>query len=612
MNGDGNSMLDGIIIFAIKNELSKFFTNSKILQIFQIDKYTITLKLKPEINRMTSSVKERNRNFFLYLSIHPSFPKLFFSTERPSITINSPFLNSLHSNLEGGKIILIEQQNFDRVLHFIIKPFSRFGKIQNRALIAEYMGKHSNIILIREDSIIENSIKLVPSEINRFREIIPGSIYAPPPVQDKLNPLKTCKHVFQNLLDNSQSQNNPLWKILQNNFRGLGRKNAMEIVCHAGISPYISFAEATAKDIENLWISFNKIFSNLREFNLSPKVFVSPETKGGITYSIFDTTQDFNDKKHHFNDINSCLSYYYKEFSLKKELTSLQNELSKIFNKILNRTKEKIEQYKSKMDEIEQCEKYRQYGELLKSNLHLIKRGKTSVNLHNYFSSEQDLIAVPLDKSLSPLGNAQRYFKKYRKVKGSYQTITKYLRKHSADYERITHLQQKYIRGYSKYSEILVIKQQLVNLGYIKEFKKSIKKKSRKETLLPSKYISREGWIIFVGKNSKQNDMLTLKIASGNDTWLHVKNLFGSHVVIKNKGTGQTPPLDTLIEAANLSVYYSKARKENKVQVDYTLKKYVKKPRHAKPGMVIYSQEKTLYISLDMEIVNKILSRKVF
>jgi len=605
-------MLDGIIIFAIKNELSKFFTNSKILQIFQIDKYTITLKLKPEINRMTSSVKERNRNFFLYLSIHPSFPKLFFSTERPSITINSPFLNSLHSNLEGGKIILIEQQNFDRVLHFIIKPFSRFGKIQNRALIAEYMGKHSNIILIREDSIIENSIKLVPSEINRFREIIPGSIYAPPPVQDKLNPLKTCKHVFQNLLDNSQSQNNPLWKILQNNFRGLGRKNAMEIVCHAGISPYISFAEATAKDIENLWISFNKIFSNLREFNLSPKVFVSPETKGGITYSIFDTTQDFNDKKHHFNDINSCLSYYYKEFSLKKELTSLQNELSKIFNKILNRTKEKIEQYKSKMDEIEQCEKYRQYGELLKSNLHLIKRGKTSVNLHNYFSSEQDLIAVPLDKSLSPLGNAQRYFKKYRKVKGSYQTITKYLRKHSADYERITHLQQKYIRGYSKYSEILVIKQQLVNLGYIKEFKKSIKKKSRKETLLPSKYISREGWIIFVGKNSKQNDMLTLKIASGNDTWLHVKNLFGSHVVIKNKGTGQTPPLDTLIEAANLSVYYSKARKENKVQVDYTLKKYVKKPRHAKPGMVIYSQEKTLYISLDMEIVNKILSRKVF
>jgi len=605
-------MLDGIIIFAIKNELSKFFTNSKILQIFQIDKYTITLKLKPEINRMTSSVKERNRNFFLYLSIHPSFPKLFFSTERPSITINSPFLNSLHSNLEGGKIILIEQQNFDRVLHFIIKPFSRFGKIQNRALIAEYMGKHSNIILIREDSIIENSIKLVPSEINRFREIIPGSIYAPPPVQDKLNPLKTCKHVFQNLLDNSQSQNNPLWKILQNNFRGLGRKNAMEIVCHAGISPYISFAEATAKDIENLWISFNKIFSNLREFNLSPKVFVSPETKGGITYSIFDTTQDFNDKKHHFNDINSCLSYYYKEFSLKKELTSLQNELSKIFNKILNRTKEKIEQYKSKMDEIEQCEKYRQYGELLKSNLHLIKRGKTSVNLHNYFSSEQDLIAVPLDKSLSPLGNAQRYFKKYRKVKGSYQTITKYLRKHSADYERITHLQQKYIRGYSKYSEIIVIKQQLVNLGYIKEFKKSIKKKSRKETLLPSKYISREGWIIFVGKNSKQNDMLTLKIASGNDTWLHVKNLFGSHVVIKNKGTGQTPPLDTLIEAANLSVYYSKARKENKVQVDYTLKKYVKKPRHAKPGMVIYSQEKTLYISLDMEIVNKILSRKVF
>ena len=600
-------MLDGITLFAIKNELSNLFIDSKIIRVFQTSKYKLILEITPKKKRF--NLKNHKNNYFLHLSVHPSYPEIYFSETMDGDLVNSPFLASIQTHLKGGRIISIKQPEFDRILLFKIKPFIRFGKIRDKILIVEFMGKHSNIILIREDGIIDNSIKMIPSEINRFREIIPGATYISPPSQNKLNPFNIDKSIFFDILNTHKGKKFNFWQTLQNSFLGLSRQSAKEIVILANISPEKNFTDSTPEDFEHLWISFHKTFLDVRNLHFSPMAFQSPDTGKMISYSVINSVQFPQYEKILFKDVNSCLSHYYKKLVMEKELSFLKNKLSGIFNKNLNKIKLKIDDYREKCDETENCEKYKQYGELIKSNLHLLKRGTKEVTLFNYFSPTAQSISVPLDDKLTPLQNAQKYFKKYRKAKVSYKTILHYLSNHQTAFDKLNQLYIIFLQSNPTYPELSLIKQKLIKLGYAEKSKKIVKKKKR-EISFPTRYISGDGWIIFVGKNSKQNDLLTMKLASGNDIWLHVKNCFGSHVIIKNRGMGQTPPLETLIEAANLAVYFSKAKNESKIQVDYTLKKYVKKPRNAKPGMVIYSQEKNLFIALNQRLINNIFSRK--
>jgi len=604
-------MLDGLTLLAIKKELSDSFINSKIINISQTDKYKIIIEIKPKKELLPVSMQDDTKNAYIHISIHPSFPEIYFTSSiKTNTSISSPFLANIQTHLRGGKIIAITQPDFDRILYFKIEPFIRFGKIQDKKLIIEFMGKHSNIILVKENGMIESCIKLISSKINRFREVIPGTNYIPPPSQNKLNPLNIDKSSFFKILNIANKEELSLWQTLQSGFIGLSSQSAKEIVLQADILPGKKLIDASYIEFDQLWISFQKIISDIRNFNFNPVVFESPETKHIKSYSIINSLQFSEYDKYCFKEVNSCLTFYSKKLTMERKLFSLKKELSKIFNKNIDKIKSKMNDYERKIREVENCENYKLNGELIKSNLSSIKRGVKEIALINYFSPNREYISIPLNSKLTPLQNAQVYFKKYRKIKDSYHTIFNFLKDNRAVYEKLHDLQSLYLQPDQSYSELMKIKHQLIKLGYIKKIKKRIKKK-KKEISSPTKYISKNGWNIFVGKNSKQNDLLTLKLASGNDVWLHVKNINGSHVIIKNKGMGQTPPLDTLIEAASLAVYFSKAKNENKVQVDYTLKKYVKKPKNAKPGMVIYSQEKCLFISLDLKIVKNILSRKL-
>ena len=604
-------MLDGLTLFAIKKELSDSFINSKIINISQTNKYKIIIEIKPKKELLPVSGQNKTNNAYIHISIHPSFPEIYFTNSiKTDTSISSPFLANLQTHLKGGKIIAITQPDFDRILYFTIKPFIRFGKIQDKRIIIEFMGKHGNIILVKGDGMIESSIKLISSEINRFREIIPGTSYIPPPSQNKLNPLNINKSSFFNILDIANKEEVNLCQALQSSFKGLSRQSAKEIVLQADLLPEKKLVDASCIEFDQLWISFQKIISDIQNFNYNPIVFKSPDTKMVKSYSIINSLQFSRYDKRYFKEVNSCLAFYFRELTMERELFSLKNELSKIFNKNIDKIEYKMNDYKRKIKEVENCKNYKLNGELIKANLSSIKRGVKEITLINYFSSNREYVSIPLNIKLTPLQNAQMYFKKYRKIKDSYNTIFNFLKDNQAVYKKLHDLQLLYLQPGQSYAELMKIKLQLIKLGYIKKIKKGIKKK-KKEISSPTRYISKDGWNIFVGKNSKQNDLLTLKLASGNDIWLHVKNINGSHVIIKNKGMGQTTPLDTLIEAANLAVYFSKAKNENKVQVDYTLKKHVKKPKNAKPGMVIYSQEKCLFISLDLIIIKNILSREL-
>ncbi|MDO9555107.1 MAG: NFACT family protein [Atribacterota bacterium] len=600
-----NMSLDSITLEAMRKELLDKFKEGKIINLIQTKKYKIIIEVKPVKFSTSNNLNKKSETFYIHISLDPSLPEIYFTElENRKKTISSPFLTLLQNQLKGGIILDIEHPNFDRILHFIIKPYQKFGKLPDKILVVEFMGKHGNMILLKENKTIETAVKLIDFNINRYREIMPGKLYIPPPSQNKLNPLKINREGFLNIFNSAPAENKDLnlWKLIQDSFIGIGPQSAKEVVLQANLSPDKNISEASAADLEMLWISFNKIITNIKNYNFQPTLFFDPLSKKIKAWSIIDSVQFPKYHKRTFNEANLCLESLFTELEKEREILSIQNKLDQIIRKNMLKINNKIKDCQKKLEEVKNCENYKISGELIKANLSSIKRGDRKIITINYYSPRQENITIPLNNKLTPLENARLYFKKYRKTKDSYQIIFEQLKNHQLKHAQLTELQKLYEQESNSLPNLLKIYDNLTKLGWVKKAATPLKK-AKKETnrLQPAKYISKDGWEIYVGKNNLQNDFLTFKLASGNDTWLHAKNIQGSHIIIKNKGSKQSLPLDTLIQAANLAAYFSKAKKADKVLVDYTFKKYVKKPKNAKPGMVIYSQEKSLWIKVDPE-----------
>jgi len=597
--------LDSITLEAMRKELIDTFKEGKIVNIFQVKKYKIIFEIKPIRTLLPNNMDKKTKTFFIHISLDPSLPEIYFTElENRQKTISSPFLTLMKNQLRGGKILDIEHPNFDRILHFIIKPYQKFGKLPNKILVVEFMGKHGNMILLKEDKTIETAIKLIDFNISRYREIMPGKLYIPPPSQNKLNPLNINREGFLNIFNSLSVENKDLnlWKLIQDSFTGISPQSAKEVVLQANLSPEKNLSETSGTDLKMLWISFNRIVTNIKNYNFQPALFLDPPSKKIKAWSIIDSVQFPKYHKRTFNNANSCLKSLFIELEKEREILSMQNKLDQIIRKNMLKINNKISDCQKKLEEVKNCEKYKISGELIKANLSSIKRGDREITTINYYSPRQENITIPLNDKLTPLENARLYFKKYRKTKDSFQIIFEQLKNHKLKLAQLTELQRLYEQESNSRPNLLKIYDNLTKLGWAKKTTAPLKKpKKEKNKLMPVKYISKDGWEIYMGKNNLQNDFLTFKLASGNDTWLHAKNIQGSHIIIKNKGSKQSLPLDTLIQAANLAAYFSKAKKDNKVLVDYTLKKHLKKPKNAKPGMVIYSQEKSLWIRIDSE-----------
>ena len=599
--------LDSITLEAMRKELLDKFKEGKVISLIQTKKYKIIIEVKPVKILASNNINKKSETFYIHISIDPSLPEIYFTElKNKQKTISSPFLTLLQNQLRGGKILDIEHPNFDRILHFVIKPYQKFGILPNKILVVEFMGKHGNMILLKEDKnkTIETAIKLIDFNINRYREIMPGKLYIPPPSQNKIEPLNINREVFFNIFNSLsvENKNLNLWKLIQNSFIGISPQSAKEVVLQANLSPEKKVSETSGVDLDMLWTSFNKIVTNIKNYNFQPALFLDPLSKKIKAWSIIDSVQFPKYHKRTFNEANSCLESLFTELEKEREILSMQNKLNQIIRKSMLKINNKINDCQKKLEEVKNCEKYKINGELIKANLPSIKRGDTEITTINYYSPLQENITIPLNDKLTPLENARLYFKKYRKTKDSFQIIFEQLKNHKLKLAQLIEPQKLYEQESNSLPNLLKIYNNLTKLGWAKKITAPLKRpKKEKNKLLPVKYISKDGWEIYVGKNNLQNDFLTFKLASGNDTWLHAKNIQGSHIIIKNKGSKQSLPLDTLIQAANLAAYFSKAKKDNKVLVDYTLKKHLKKPKNAKPGMVIYSQEKSLWIKIDSE-----------
>lgn len=597
--------LDSITLQAIRKELLDKFKEGKIVNILQPKRYKIIIEIKPDKSFTVNDLNKKDESFYFHISIDPSLPEIYFTQlENKQITISSPFLSLLQNQLRGGIISDILHPDFDRILQFNIRCYQKFGEVQDKILIIEFMGKHSNMILLKENNTIESSMKLIDSNISRHRTIMPGKPYIPPSSQNKLNPLNIQRKDFIDIFYSLPIENNnlSLWRFIQNSFMGISPQSAKEVVLQANLSPEKDILKTSKTDLEILWTSFNRIQNNINHYNFQPSLFLDPLSKKILAYSIIDSVQFPQCHKQTFSNTNSCLEYLFSELEKEKEILSMQSKLEQIIKKNMDKIHNKIDDYQKKLEEVKNCEQYKINGELIKANLISIKRGDTEITVMNYYSPQQEHLTIPLNNKLNPLENARLYFKKYRKTKDSFQIILEQLKNNQLKFAQLSELHKLYGKDKNSFSHLYKIYNHLIKLGWVKKAATAHKKvKKEANRLQPAKYISKDDWEIYVGKSSLQNDFLTFKLASGNDTWLHAKNIQGSHIIIKNKGIKQSTPLGTLIQAANLAAHFSKAKKENKVLVDYTLKKYVKKPKNAKPGMVIYSHEKSLWIKIDAE-----------
>lgn len=467
----------------------------------------------------------------------------------------------------------------------------------HKRLIVEIMGKHSNIIFVNDGDMIIDSIKHISGMISSVREVLPGRDYFIPMTQDKQNPLAVDFPAFQKVIT---VKNMPVYKALYSHFTGISPLISQEICYRAGIdgdssTAYFTEAEDGSDGLEKLFEVFSFMMNQIKEGDFRPVIAYD---KGAPTeYAAFPLTM-YSQNLREIDSISHLLEQYYAEKSVVTRIRQKSVDLRKIVQTALERNVKKYDLQIRQMQDTEKKDKYRIYGELLNTYGYEVSPGAKSMEALNYYTGE--MITIPLDPLLSPSENAKKYFDKYGKLKRTYEalsTLTAQVK------EEIDHLEsvQTALDIALLEEDLVQIKEELIESGYIR--RKGGAKKV-KITSRPFHYLSSDGFHIYIGKNNYQNDDLTFKFATGNDWWFHAKGIPGSHVVLKTQG--KPLPDSAFEEAARLAAYYSKGREQDKVEIDYTEKKNVKKPNGSKPGFVVYYTNYSMMIDPDISSLTQL------
>lgn len=557
MKGYDIMAYDGIFLYSVLEELKETIVNSKIDKINQPEKDEIILTFRG------------NRK--LLLTASSTYPRIHMTAfSKPNPNKAPSFCMLLRKYLVGAKLLEIEQVSTDRIVKLKFESTDELGFNSIYYLICEIMGRHSNISLVRErDNKLMDSIKHITPDINSYRTLLPGLNYVYPPASDKLNPINFSETEFKNAISNLDINENSFSKI----FTGVSKST----------SSALFFKVKDSTDLfEDLTCAFKDIFIN-----------------HNFSFAIYKENDNFKDfhciplskynEKVAFHSPSVLLDEYYSKKDKQDRLHSRTLDLQKLIHTNIDRISKKLLLLNEALKECETKDDFKIKGELLTANIYSIKQGMKSIDVLNYYSLDGETISIELDENKSPSENAQRYFNKYGKLKKTEAAALEQIEKANEEMDYLNSVLTS-INNLESYDEILDIRKELAESGYIRHVKVN------KQKIKPSKpmhFLSSTGIDIYVGKNNIQNDYLTLKFADKVDTWMHTKNIPGSHVIIRSKNIDET----TLMEGATLAAYYSKAQSSTNVPIDYTEVRNVKKPSHAKPGMVIYYTNKTLYVT---------------
>jgi len=546
---------DGFFLHHMVEELQRELLNGRIQKINQ-----------PFEQELVLQIRSNRQSHRLLLSAHPVFGRIQLTQttfENPAQP--STFIMVLRKYLQGALIESIEQVENDRIVEITVSNKNEIGDHIQATLIIEIMGKHSNILLVDKSShkILE-VIKHVGFSQNSYRTLLPGSTYIAPPSTESLNPF-TVKD--EKLFEILQTQGTTA-KHLQSLFQGLGRD--------------------TANELENILVS-----DKLSTF----RNFFNQETKPCLTETSFSPVPSTNQVGEPFTSLSDLLDTYYKDKAERDRVKQQASELIRRVENELQKNRHKLKKQEKELLATDNAEEFRQKGELLTTFLHQVPNDQDQVILDNYYTNQP--ITIALDKALTPNQNAQRYFKRYQKLKEAVKYLTDLIEETKAT---ILYLESvETVLNQAGLEEIAEIREELIQTGFIRRRQREKIQKRKK----PEQYLASDGkTIIYVGRNNLQNEELTFKMARKEELWFHAKDIPGSHVVI----SGNLDPSDEVkTDAAELAAYFSQGRLSNLVQVDMIEVKRLNKPTGGKPGFVTYTGQKTLRVTPDPE---KIASMK--
>ncbi|MED4958508.1 MULTISPECIES: Rqc2 family fibronectin-binding protein [Paenibacillus] len=577
--------LDGIVTRALVHEL-QVCIGGRINKIHQ-----------PAASDIVLALRTQGGNRRLLLSANPTYPRVHFTESSFPNPLEAPmFCMLLRKHFEGGTIEAISQVGMERIIHIDVRTRDELGDLSLKRIIIELMGRHSNIILVDPATGVQlDGIHHVTPAISGYRIVMPGFAYTTPPEQHKLDPLGAERAGFLAAYrEAEQAGKSSGW--LVESYNGLSPLIAGEIYARAGLTgPDKEQSGLDLDPAERLWQAFSALMEAVRSHAYTP---VTGETaKGKSVFSAIRLTQIHSGLRT-YKSISECMEDYYGDKALRDTVKQKTGDLLRFLQNERNKNIKKLANLEKDLNEAEDAERYRIWGELLLPSLHAIRKGDRSVELVNYYDEEQKTETIPLDPLLSPSENAQRYFKKYNKFKNSLAVIHEQMKLAGEEIAYLEGLLQQL--DDATLSDIDEIREELTGQGYLRDRgKKGGKKKKKGDRPTLHVYTSSEGVEIYVGKNNLQNEYITNRLGKPNDTWLHTKDIPGSHVLIRSDSYGEA----TLNEAAQLAAYFSQAKQSSSVPVDCTLIRHVRKPSGAKPGFVIYDHQRTLFVTPDEQLI---------
>lgn len=557
---------DGLMTYRVVKELQAL-VGGRINKVHQ-----------PYILDLMIQVRSNRQSVQLLISANAMYARLQL-TDTPIKNPQEPpmFCMMLRKHIEGGFITAVEQIGRDRVIVFSVRSRNELGDEENKRVYIELMGRHSNVVLTNEDGKILDAIKHLPPSQNTYRTIMPGSDYILPPAQEKSDPLTEREAGLKRIDWNAGM----LDKQLVSSFAGMSPQIAKEIIYRAKTPNRTNLETAfdsVMADLDGDYV-FQQLTSGKERF--SPIVLSSDDV---VSEERYETSKDVLDR-------------FYYEKANRDRVKQQAHDVERLLKSELERNQLKRKRLLEDLKATERSNELQKYGELLTTYLFQLEKGMNVAHVVDYYDEEGAMIDIPLDPLKTPNENAQRYYKKYNKLKVAKVEVQKQIELNETEIDYLETLVAQL--DVASPRDIVEIREELAEGGYIRQ-KRQKKKQTAKVAL--EGYTSSTGIEFFVGKNNTQNDYLTFKFARRDEIWLHVKDIPGSHVIIRSSEPDET----TLLEAATVAAYFSKARASSGVPVDYTKARHVKKPSGAKPGFVIYTDQQTVYVTPDEQLVKSL------
>ena len=582
--------LDALCLSGLVHELNSVLVGAKIDKIHQPGRYEVVM-----------AVRSPKGNVKLLLSASPNHPRAQLTElNRENPDVPPMFCMLLRKHLTGARILEITQPPMERVVEFRMEALDELGDRVERRVVLEVMGRHANLVLLDGEGRIVDCIRRVEGDMSGRRQVLPGLFYRMPPAVEKQDPAALSREEWEVLLSQASGESRvDHW--LLDTFGGWSPLICRELAHCAGGATDITFEELGVQGKLRLTEAVEFLLDAVKEGRVTPTLIALEGRPRDFTF--LPITQYGDDAKLiSYPSFSILMDGFYEQRESADRVKQKGQDLIRTATNARDRTARKIVNQERELEATLDRERLRQYGDIITSNLYAMEKGMTKLRAVNYYDPEGDEVEIPLDFLLTPQQNAAKYYKEYNKAKKAEEMLTIQLEKGRKDLDYLNSVLEN-IRMAEGERDLQEIRQELIDTGFARRQTKG-KEKGKKTTSKPMEFRSSTGMRISVGKNNTQNDLLTCKQAFKSDIWFHTQKIHGSHVILWTEG-GQ-PDLQSLNEAACLAAWYSQARESNRVPVDYTPVKYVKKPAGARPGMVVYTTYETAWVTPDGDMAKRL------